>query len=291
MQKIFHLYRLDSSSRLIILKYLFKRVFKLETTLRERILNDYYFHLISFDGFLKEETDYYFNSYYPKWESIIRTRKRPSSDLEVFTQIFNFLEYKPVVETFKTNFSDKKELKIIDAGSNIGLTTLYFSRFFDDATFICIEPNDSNFEILSFNFEANSVRNVQKIKGGIWSKNSNLKLISDFRDKSDWCFRVEETHEKTGLEAFSISYLIKKFNWDTIDILKIDIEGSEKEIFTNPNSDISFLAFTKCIAIEIHDEFNCREAIYDVLKQFNFTFFNSGDLTIGVNQNLIKGRI
>ena len=288
MQKIFHLYRLDFSSRFIVLRYLFKRVFKLATTLKERILNDYYFHLISFDGLLKEETNNYFSSYYPKWKLKIRTRKRPSSDLEVFTQIFNFLEYKPVVETFKTYFPDKKALKIIDAGSNIGLTTLYFSRFFDDATFICIEPNDSNFEILSFNLESNSIQNVQKIKGGIWSKNSNLKLISDFRDKSDWCFRVEETQEKTDLEAFSISYLIKKFNWDTIDILKIDIEGSEKEIFTNPESDISFLAITKCIAIEIHDEFNCREAIYDVLKQFNFEIFNSGELTIGVNQNWIQ---
>lgn len=291
MQKIIHLYRLDSSSRFIILKYLFKRVFKLETTLKERVLNDYYYHLIHSNGFLKEETDYYITSYYSKWESKIRTRKRPSSDLDVFTQIFNFLEYQPVVEIFKANFTDKKGIKIIDAGSNIGLTTLYFSRFFDDATFICIEPNDFNFETLNFNLESNSIPNVQKVKGGIWSKNTNLKLISDFRDKSDWCFRVEETQEKTDLEAFSIPYLIKKFNWDTIDILKIDIEGSEKEIFTNPNSDISFLAITKCIAIEIHDEFNCREDIYDVLKQFNFTFFNSGDLTIGVNQNLVKGKI
>jgi len=139
---------------------------------------------------------------------------------------------------------------------------------------------------LSFNLESNSIQNVQKIKGGIWSKNASLKLISDFRDKSDWCFRVEETDEKTDLEAFSIPYLIKKFDWNTIDILKIDIEGSEKQIFTDPTSDISFLAITKCIAIEIHDEFNCREAIYVILKQFNFEIFNTGELTIGVNMNL-----
>jgi FkbM family methyltransferase len=286
MQKITNLYRLNFSSKSIIIFYLLKRVFKFKTTLKERILNDYYFHLISFDGFLKEETDYYFSSYYPKWESKIRTRKRPSSDLDVFAQILNYLEYKPLVETFKANFVNRKELKIIDAGSNIGLTTLYLSRFFDDATFVCIEPNESNFEVLSFNLEFNSIENAQKIKGGVWSKNTSLKLVSDFRDKSDWCFRVEETDEKTDLEAFSIPYLIKKFNWNTIDILKIDIEGSEKEIFTNPTSDISFLAITKCIAIEIHDEFDCREAIYEILKQFNFEIFNTGELTIGVNMSL-----
>jgi len=51
MQKITNLYRLNFSSKLIIIFYLLKRVFKFKTTLKERILNDYYFHLISFDGF------------------------------------------------------------------------------------------------------------------------------------------------------------------------------------------------------------------------------------------------
>jgi FkbM family methyltransferase len=286
MQKIIHLYRLDFLNGFIVIKYLFKRIFKLKTSPKERLLNDYYYHLIKFGGFFKSQKEDCFIAYYPKWKATIKTRKRPSSDLDVFAQIFNCLEYKPLVETFKANFIYPKELRIIDAGSNIGLTTLYLSRFFDDATFVCIEPNEYNFDVLSFNLETNSIQNVQKVKGGVWSKNTSLKLISDFRDKSDWCFRVEETDEKTDLEAFSIPYLVKNNNWNTIDILKIDIEGSEKEIFTNPTSEISFLAITKCIAIEIHDEFDCREAIYVILKQFNFEIFNTGELTIGVNMNL-----
>jgi len=68
----------------------------------------------------------------------------------------------------------------------------------------------------------------------------------------------------------------------------MDIEGSEKEVFTNPNSDVSFLAITKCIAIEIHDEFDCREAIYEILTKYGFLLFNSGELTIGVNTNWSK---
>lgn len=98
---------------------------------------------------------------------------------------------------------------------------------------------------------------------------------------------VVEADKVTDLKAFSIQHLIEKFKWDTIDILKMDIEGSEKEVFTNPNSDVSFLAITKCIAIEIHDEFDCRETIYEILKSYGFTLFNSGELTIGINQNWI----
>ncbi len=78
-----------------------------------------------------------------------------------------------------------------------------------------------------------------------------------------------------------------KNNFHTIDILKIDIEGSEKEVLTSPKADVSYLAKTKCVAIEIHDEFDCRESIYEVLRQYNFEFFNSGELTIGINQTLL----
>ena len=68
----------------------------------------------------------------------------------------------------------------------------------------------------------------------------------------------------------------------------MDIEGSEKEVLTSMDANVEFLAKTKCVAIEIHDEFDCREAIYEILKKYNFEFFNSGELTIVVNKNLIK---
>jgi len=287
MLKLIHLFRLDFSNRIILIQYLLKRIFNLKTKASERLINDYYYHLIKLQGFFKEQADNYFISFYPKWRATIKTRKRPSSDLDVFAQIFGDLEYKTVVDAYKAKFSNSEPLKIIDAGSNIGLTTLYFSRFFDNAVYICIEPNESNFEVLSFNLETNLIPNVQRIQAGVWSKNTYLNIISDFRGHYDWSYRVVEAEKVTDLEAFSIQHLIEKFKWDTIDILKIDIEGSEKEVFTNPNSDVSFLAITKCIAIEIHDEFDCRETIYEILKSYGFTLFNSGELTIGINQNWI----
>jgi FkbM family methyltransferase len=287
MLKLIHLFRLDFSNRIILIQYLLKRIFNLKTKASERLINDYYYHLIKLQGFFKEQVDNYFISFYPKWRATIKTRKRPSSDLDVFAQIFGDLEYKPVIDAYKAKFSNSEPLKIIDAGSNIGLTTLYFSRFFDNAVYICIEPNESNFEVLSFNLETNSIPNVQRIQAGVWSKNTYLNIISDFRGHYDWSYRVVEAEKVTDLEAFSIQHLIEKFKWDIIDILKMDIEGSEKEVFTNPKSDVSFLAITKCIAIEIHDEFDCREAIYEILKSYGFTLFNSGELTIGINQNWI----
>lgn len=287
MQKLFQLHRLNFDNKILVLKYLIKRIFKIATSERERIINDYYYHLIKNNGILKVEEANSFISFYPKFNATIKTRKRPSSDLDVFSQVFKDLEYQPVVETFKKHFPNRKGINIIDAGSNIGLTSLYFSRFFDNANYICIEPDDANFESMSYNLEKNKVQNLVKVKGGLWSKNTFLNIVRDFRDKNDWAIRVEETSNKTNLEAFSIDYLIKKHHFEVIDILKIDIEGSEKEVITGNSANLSYLSITKCIAIEIHDEFNCRQAIYKILEDHNFTYFDDKELTIGVNQNLI----
>ncbi|MCF6129923.1 FkbM family methyltransferase [Flavobacterium sp. AS60] len=286
MQKLFHLHRLDAANRNLVLKYLFKRVVGMKTTEQERLVNEYYFHLISFNGFFKTENEKEYISNYPNFGVTIKLRKRPSSDLNVFAQIYQYDEYKPLVAVFKKNFPDDLSLNIIDAGCNIGLTSVYLSKYFPNSNFIIIEPDSSNFESIGDNFEMNDITTAIKIKGGLWSKNTNLKLVNDFRDQNDWSYRVEETNEETDLKAYSIPFLMKEYNFDVVDILKIDIEGSEKELFSN--GDISFLEKTKCVAIEIHDEFDCREMIYAILKKYNFEYFETGDLTIGINQNLIK---
>lgn len=287
MKKVFQLYRLNFSNALLVLKYLLKRTFRMKITEKERQINEYYFHLIRFNGFLKEDNPENFVSFYSDLKGKIKIRKRPSSDLSVFSQIYDYKEYKPVAEVFKKHFPNEKVLNIIDGGSNIGLTSIYFSQHFPGSNFINIEPVTSNFETMSYNLAANGIEPVEKVKGGIWSTNSFLEIVNDFRDRNDWAFRVEETANDTGLRAYSINYLKDKHNFETIDILKIDIEGSEKEVLTSPKADVSYLSKTKCIAIEIHDEFNCREAIYEVLKKYNFEFFNSGELTIGINQALL----
>jgi hypothetical protein len=70
-----------------------------------------------------------------------------------------------------------------------------------------------------------------------------------------------------------------------IDILKIDIEGSEKQVFTQVGASLDFLRITRCLVIEIHDEFNCREDIYNILTANHFEISEAGEMTIAINKN------
>jgi FkbM family methyltransferase len=145
-----------------------------------------------------------------------------------------------------------------------------------------------NFEILRYNLS--NIRNSEIIleNCALWSSNTNIKILNDFGDLLNWSFRVEKSNNPDDIKAYSLITLMNNYDFNLIDILKIDIEGSEKEIFTSENADVSFLEKTKCIAIEIHDEFDCREDIVRILEKYNFQWFNSGELTIGINQNLVN---
>ena len=285
VRKFLDVRRLDSVKAVYLIRLLLKK--RVGINLSERELDDVAFFdcLRLIDGFIiqkKQSTiKIAFQSFYT---TPIQLRTDPqSSDIAVFRQILGWEEYRSVVQAFKHYFH-ADAATIIDAGGNIGLTSLYFSAHFPDAKIVTIEPDAGNFELLATNL---SQQNATCVQGAIWSRNCYLKLVNDFRDKRSWSCRVEETQNETenSIPAYSLMHLREQNKFDCIDILKMDIEGAEKEIFGSVNLD--FLPYTKCIAIEIHDEFNCRQHIYQCLTDNGFTHFNKGELTIGINNKFL----
>jgi FkbM family methyltransferase len=280
-------FNIDNLRGLII--YKLKKKLNIKPSKKETELYIFYGYLVKYNGFLVEETEnYYLINFKNKESKLVKLRKRPSSDMDVFYQIYEVAEYLPVVQNYDKNFKNDSNfsLNIIDAGSNIGLTALFFSESFSKAKIVAVEPDNQNFNMMNYNLVNKENFDFVKVKGAVWSSNTKIKVINDFRDKSDWSFRVEESDDIGAIEAFTINYLAEVNGFDYIDILKIDIEGSEKQIFTSANANLDFLKKTKCIVIEIHDEFECREDIYLILKNYGFTYLNQGELTIGINRRL-----
>ena len=209
-----------------------------------------------------------------------------TSDADVYLQVFKNEDYKSLVEIYQQIYSDNADI-IFDCGGNIGFTSIYLKQFFPNANFVVIEPFIDNIEILKLNFDLNKINNAEIIRGGVWNRNCNLQIKRDFRDGKEWSIVLNETNSlKNIISGISISDLISKYT--CIDILKIDIEGSEKILFQDLEYCASFLKKVKCIAIEIHDEFDCRELIYQRLIGNNFFYFDILDLTIGINKNYMQ---
>ena len=147
-----------------------------------------------------------------------------SSDINVFSQIFISDDYGPLVILQNINL-------IVDCGANIGYSSAYFLSMFPEAHVIAVEPDRRNYEILKKNLSAYGDR-VTTICSAIWSHKAGLKLhMGEF---GEWSTSVSECREgeDADLDAVDIATLISRSKHEKIDILKVDIEGAERIVFS-----------------------------------------------------------
>ncbi len=207
--------------------------------------------------------------------------RHESSDFITFTQVIIGEEYDWLMNLLKTVF--KADLKyIIDAGANIGLASLVFNRYFPEAQICALEPEDKNFASLKQNLESNRISANSVINGGLWSKSCNLEVKQDFRDGRDWSFSVAENPDGS-VQAYGIEELIEKVKFPTIDLLKIDIEGSEFEVL---KTSFNWIKKVKFLAIEIHEEFGTVEQIHQLIgDEFEYLKVNETYLFFRKSKN------
>jgi FkbM family methyltransferase len=208
--------------------------------------------------------------------------RKYTSDLDVFVQIFIYDEFKTLIELI----ADKKIKisNIIDAGSNIGLSSVRLGKQFDNVNIISVEPDQLNFNVLQQNLKRNNI-SAHSLMAGVWSRSCRLYFDRSFRDGKEWSISLtEEPVSKTYIESLSFNEIISKFNFQQIDLLKIDIEGGERFIFNKDEVGLEFLDRTKVIAIEIHDEFQIKDIILETLIKRNFKIYQSGEYLIGCKE-------
>lgn len=174
---------------------------------------------------------------------------------------------------------------IIDCGANIGSTTYYLLHRYPNARVVVVEPDSSNMKICKKNL-ARFGNRVTFINAGIWPNNVRLLVErGKFRDGAEWSFQVREAKydENSEVEAITILDAMKAGGFPRVDILKIDIEGSELELFNRNTQE--WLLKTRNMAIEIHDDAS-RNTINNAMSKYRYVTLSSGELTIYYDINI-----
>ena len=139
---------------------------------------------------------------------------------------------------------------------------------FPGAKIIAVEPELSNFQLLTKN--TRSIPNIVNLNAGIWNKSASLGIVNCL--KSKWEIQVKELSDtlENSIQAISIPELMTKYNLAEIDILKVDIEGSEKELFDENYE--SWLPLTKVLIIELHDNLRkgAARSFFKAITHYNF---------------------
>jgi FkbM family methyltransferase len=194
------------------------------------------------------------------------------SDFVILTQIFIDDEYGPL-----RSLNPKS---IVDLGANIGLASIWFLNRFPEARTVAIEANPDNFNSVSTNLKPYGDR-AKLILGAVWSKRTDLTVV---RRESASDAQVRESMDTDNaadrIKGWDIPSLMEAGGFRTIDILKIDIEGAEVELFRNNTE--GWLPLTKNICIELHGP-ECEAAFFKALQDYDFEQSTSGELTLCKN--------
>ena len=175
-----------------------------------------------------------------------------SSDLAVFKQAL-----------LHGNFAfrlTKEPRFIIDAGANIGLATVQFATRYPAARIVALEIDARNFALLKRNTK--DYPNVTPMLAGLWSHRATLEVANP--DAAEWSFHAREAdvaRSTRSVPGYGVDDLLREFSEARVDLLKVDIEGTERVVF-GPESE-RWLDRVDTIAVELHDHYlqGCETAV------------------------------
>lgn len=193
-----------------------------------------------------------------------------TKDLETFKEIFNDNIYNlqlPIVP--KT---------IIDAGANVGFASLFFRLKYREAIIIAIEIEKQNVAMMLRN--TINLKQLRIENKALFNRKSFFKIENPFNATNSFVIKEVQQSEKYDVEAITLEEILTLYKWETIDILKIDIEGAEIQLFERNYE--KWLPKTKIIMVETHDRMvaNCSHTVMKTINLYNFILFTTTEGTL-----------
>lgn len=128
--------------------------------------------------------------------------------------------------------------RILDLGANIGTATVYLSRLFPQAEIACVEPSPYNTPLLKRAVALNGIR-ARVFEAAVGAESGTVNLNIAAHPECNSVYPVEGSSKTVQVPALSVPEIMSEMGWDTIDVLKLDIEGAEKDVLRRNNSWLS----------------------------------------------------
>ncbi len=203
------------------------------------------------------------------------------SSIEVYYEIFKENNHFLIPE-----FCGKDAGVVVDIGANEGFYALKIKKNNPCCKVFCVEPNPYLFEILEKNVETNGINNVVLINKAAASTvgQINLEIVKQIGAIGGRGLKIidrpwlsEQFITNTKVEAITLDALFCDYDITEVDILKIDVEGMEKEILLAGGS---ALAKVKKMIVEHHSR-ELRDQVVNFLLAHNFRMLYEEDSGLG----------
>jgi FkbM family methyltransferase len=140
--------------------------------------------------------------------------------------------------------------RVMDLGANVGMAAAALAAQFPEAEFLLVEPDPRNLERLEKTVRWNGLT-ADVVGVAVASSAGRLRLRTG---ASPTCSALETSAmhalpDTVEVNVCTVGQLLARAGWDEVDLVKIDIEGTEEEILTENND---WLARTGALVLEIH---------------------------------------
>ena len=128
---------------------------------------------------------------------------------------------------------NKTDAVVLDFGGNIGLFTLYAAKYAKQV--YTLEPAREHFDCLTRMVDFNELTNVKLINKALFTEDITLPLFHN-RNKTMYSLHTavqDQSSEPEQVTAISLPTLFEEENIEHVDLMKLDIEGTELEIISS----------------------------------------------------------
>ena len=180
--------------------------------------------------------------------------------------------YEPHVKRIIRNVLGRPSSQsFIDVGAFIGWHTLYAYRILRKRKvfkIITVEPDPDNYRELEK--KVGSIQDIQLVNEAVFFRDGEeidfhvgKRGHSGFADAgslfpTEW--HIEDgflTGERIRVKTVRLDTLIKRFGLERVDLVKMDIEGAEYPVLTDPSLDLSRV---ENMVVEVHYRYGSRES-------------------------------
>jgi FkbM family methyltransferase len=170
--------------------------------------------------------------------------------------------------------TQRRDPFIVDGGSNIGMSVLFFKALYPNARVLAFEPAERAHGLLVRNVEVNGLRDVDVRHAALGSESGSVPFFEDPDDPAT--FRMSTRSERIPGTSTSVEQLrLSDALTGPVDLLKLDIEGAEDSVLADL-ADSGAISRIEQLVVEYHHHLDPQRdflgAFLERLREHGFAY-------------------
>jgi len=159
---------------------------------------------------------------------------------------YGFLKTLPHEKSVQKTLKNLKGDLFVDVGANLGFYCFILNRNFK--RIIAVEPHPSNMEEIRNSMRSFGIKNIECVQKAISNRNGLLPLFLSAGDTGHALGEWTRKDEHMIVETITLQALLRNYN--TIDLVKVDVEGAEWQVL---EGSLPIIDKIKSWVIELHN--------------------------------------